>query len=98
MSVRFHRGGWAVRWRDSAGRERSRHFPYQAQTRVFDEALAEVSPAARRTDTATHGRRDGIYYDTAAGIRRHFVYRRSDGSQTTKRGFTSKRAARDARW
>jgi hypothetical protein len=36
-------------------------------------------------------------YRTAAGTRWRFVFRRSDGTQTTKRGFTSKRAARDAR-
>jgi Phage integrase, N-terminal SAM-like domain len=52
----------------------------------------------RRADTAKHGRSDGIYpYDTAGGIRWRFVYRRSDGTQTTKRGFSSQRAARDAR-
>ena len=33
----------------------------------------------------------------ASGGRWRFVYRRSDGTQTTKRGFTSERAARDAR-
>jgi integrase len=52
----------------------------------------------RRADTAKHGRSDGIYsYETAAGVRWRFVYRRSDGAQTTKRGFSSQRAARDAR-
>jgi integrase len=66
--------------------------------RVFDEALAEVSPAARRTDTARYGRSGGVYsYRTADGVRWRFVYRRSDGTQTTKRGFASERAARDAR-
>ncbi len=66
--------------------------------RAFDEALAEVSPTARRADTARHGRSGGVYaYKTADGIRWRFVYRRSDGSQTTKRGFASERAARDAR-
>lgn len=65
---------------------------------MFDEALAEVSPTARRADTAQHGRSGGVYsYSTADGIRWRFVYRRSDGSQTSKRGYTSERAARDAR-
>jgi integrase len=65
---------------------------------VFDEALAEVSPTARRADTIRHGRHGGIYaYRTASGVRWRFVYRRSDGTQTTKRGFASERAARDAR-
>jgi integrase len=98
MSARFHRGGWEVRWRDSAGKQRSRRFPEEGHARAFDEALAEVSPVARRADTARHGRSGGIYsYETAAGVRWRVVYRRSDGTQTTKRGFTSERAARDAR-
>jgi hypothetical protein len=66
--------------------------------RAFDEALTEVSPAARRADTARHGRSGGVYsYRTAAGVRWRFVYRRSDGTQTTKRGFTGERAAVAAR-
>ena len=67
--------------------------------RAFDEAIAEVSPTARAAETARHGRSGGVYsYPTAAGaVRWRFVYRRSDGTQTTKRGFTSERAARDAR-
>ena len=98
VSVSFHRNGWEARWRDADGRRRARRFGTEEAARAFDEALAEVSPTARRPDTATHGRRDGIYsYNTAAGVRWRFVYRRSDGSQTTKRGFTSERAARDAR-
>ena len=47
---------------------------------------------------ARHGRSGGVYsYRTADGLRWRFVYRRSDGTQTTKRGFMSERAARDAR-
>ena len=66
--------------------------------RAFDEALAEVSPTIRRTDTARHGRSGGVYsYPTGDGVRWRFVYRRSDGTQTTKRGFASERAARGAR-
>jgi integrase len=98
VSVRHHRGGWEVRWRDADGRQRARRFQAEEAARAFDEALAEVSPAARRTDTARHGRSGGVYsYPTAEGVRWRFVYRRTDGAQTTKRGFTSERAARDAR-
>jgi integrase len=98
MSVRFHRGGWEVRWRDASGRQRGRRFPSEDAARAFDEALAEVSPTARRADTARHGRNGGVYsYRTAGGVRWRFVYRRSDRTQTTKRGFPSERAARDAR-
>ncbi len=98
MSLSFHRGGWEVRWRDASGRRRARRFSTEEAARAFDEALAEVSPTSRRVDTARHGRSGGVYsYRTAAGVRWRFVYRRSDGTQTTKRGFASARAARDAR-
>jgi integrase len=98
MSVSFHRGGWEVRWRDADGRRRARRFGSEEAAKAFDEALAEVSPTARRTDTARHGRSGGVYsYRTVDGGRWRFVYRRSDGTQTTKRGFASERAARDAR-
>jgi integrase len=98
MSLSFNRGGWEVRWRDASGRRRARRFSTEEAARAFDEALAEVSPASRRADTARHGRSGGVYlYRTADGVRWRFVYRRSDGTQTTKRGFASERAARDAR-
>jgi integrase len=98
VSVSFHRNGWEVRWRDSEGRRRARRFDSEDAARAFDEAIANVSPTPRRADTAKQGRRDGIYsYATAAGVRWRFLYRRSDGTQTTKRDFTSERAARDAR-
>ncbi len=98
MSVRHHRGGWVVRWRDASGRRCARRLPSEEAARAFDEAIVEVSPAARRTDTARHGRGGGVYsYRTTDGVRWRFVYRRSDGAQTSKRGFTSERAARDAR-
>ncbi len=98
MSVSHHRGGWEVRWRDATGKRRARRFASEDAARAFDEAIAEISPAARRADTAKHGRSDGVYpYTTADGMRWRFVCRRSDGTQTSKRGFTSERAARDAR-
>jgi integrase len=88
MSVRLHRGGWEVRWRDAAGRQRARRFPSEVAARAFDEAIAEVSPGARRADSARHGRSGGVYsYRTAEAVRWRFVYRRSDGTRTTKRGF-----------
>ncbi len=97
VSASFHRSGWEVRWRDAAGRRRARRFPSEEGARAFDEALSEVSPAERRSDTARHGRSGGVYsYHTAAGIRWRFVYRRSDGNQTTERSYASEGAARDA--
>lgn len=97
VSVSFHRGGWEIRWRDAEGRRRARRFPTEDTARAFDAALAEISPGARRADTARHGRSGGVYsYRAADGVRWRFVYRRSDGTQTTRRGFMSERAARDA--
>ncbi|HEY1517154.1 MAG TPA: tyrosine-type recombinase/integrase [Solirubrobacteraceae bacterium] len=96
MSVRQDRGAWEVRWRDGSGTRRARRFTSEEAARAYDEALREVSPAARRSDTARGG--SGVYsYATRDGIRWRFVVRRSDGSQTSKRGFTSQRAAADAR-
>lgn len=98
MSMSHHRGGWEVRWRDAAGSRRAKRFRTEEAARAFDEALAELSPTDRRPDTALHGGSRGIYsYPTKDGVRWRFVYRRSDGTQTSKRGFTSERAARDAR-
>lgn len=96
MSVRHHRGGWEVRWRDADGRSRSKRFKSEDGARVYDEAIRDLSPVARRSDTARNG--SGVYsYSTGDGIRWRFVVRRSDSSQTSKRGFTSRRAAADAR-
>ena len=96
MSASFHRGGWEVRWRDADGRRRARRFASEEAARAFDDALAEVARPARRANTASAGRRNGVYsYKTSGGLRWRFVYRRSDGTQTSKRGFASQRAARD---
>jgi integrase len=98
MSVRFARGGWEVRWQDTSGKRRAKRFPTEEQARVFNDAMAEVAPARRRADTTGYGRNDGVYsYDTKAGPRWRFVARRSDGTQTQRRGFTSERSARDAK-
>jgi len=96
VSVSQHRGGWEVRWRDGSGARRAKRFPSEEAARAYDEALREVSPAGRRSDTRRGG--SGVYsYATREGTRWRFVVRRSDGSQTSKRGFTSQRAAADAR-
>jgi integrase len=96
MSVRHHRGGWETRWRDASGCSRSKRFKSEEAARAYDDAVREVSPTARRSDTARRG--SGVYaYSTSDGIRWRYVVRRSDGSQTSKRGFASQRAAADAR-
>jgi len=96
MSVRHHRGGWEARWRDADGRGRSKRFNSEEAARGWDEAIRELSPTARRTETARN--EPGVYsYSTRDGTRWRFVVRRSDGTQTSKRGFTSRRAAAGAR-
>jgi integrase len=97
MSVRADRGGWEVRWRDGSGRNRARRFGSEEAAQAFDAALQDLEPRDRRSP-AEYGRGGGVYsYETRRGSRWRFVYRRSDGSQTTKRGFLSEKAARDAR-
>ncbi|MBA3807254.1 MAG: tyrosine-type recombinase/integrase [Solirubrobacterales bacterium] len=97
MSVRQDRGAWEVRWRDGSGRRRAKRFDDEQAARAFDEALGEVAPIERRSDTATYGAKGGVYsYDTAQGTRWRYVFRRTDGTQTSKRGFSSQAAARTA--
>jgi integrase len=89
------KGGWEVRWRDSTGRQRSRRFTSEEAAREFDGSMHEHKRVERRD---RHGHSGGVYsYNTADTTRWRFVYRRSDGTQTTKRGFLSEKAARDAR-
>jgi integrase len=96
MSVRPDRGGWVVRWRDGLGRQRGRRFPSEDAARAFDAGLREVAPS-ERGNGATR-RTSGVYpYATGDGTRWYFKARGSEGTQVTRRGFTSERAARDAR-
>lgn len=97
MSYSFAKGAWEVRWRDSDSRQRSRRFKSEEAASAFDEALREVTPTTRRADTAAYGAQSNVYpYDTSQGRRWRYVTRRSDGKQTSKRGFTSPQAARKA--
>jgi integrase len=95
MSCSVAKGGWEVRWRDSTGRQRSRRFTSEEAAREFDGSMHEHKRVERRD---RQGHSGGVYsYATADATRWRFVYRRSDGTQTTKRGFLSEKAARDAR-
>jgi integrase len=97
VSVRPDGSRWEVRWRDESGRHRARRFASEEAARAFDEAVGDLSPTERSGAHPNLGG-GGIYpYRTASGPRWRFVARRSDGTQTTKRGFLSERAARDAR-
>jgi integrase len=96
MSVRWDRGGWEVRWRDQSRRLRAKRFKTEEAARAFDEAMLDTSPSERDARTA-RGSKGGVYsYETRRGTRWRYVLRRSDGKQTSKRGFTSQRAARNA--
>jgi uncharacterized protein YjhX (UPF0386 family) len=92
MSVQADRERWVVRWRDGSGRQRGRRFESEASARTFDAGLREVAPRERRADGAQ--RAGGVYpYPTKRGTRWYFKVRDSSGRQTTRRGFTSEKAA-----
>ncbi len=59
VSVPQDRGAWEVRWRDGSGTRRAKRVPSEEAAHAFDQALREVSPAARRSDTARGG--SGVY-------------------------------------
>ena len=97
MSYSFAKGAWEVRWRDANGWQRSRRFKEEQLAQEFDDAVNGVEPDERGGLKARHGSQGGVYpYPTAQGTRWRYVVRRSDGSQTTKRGFTSPTSARAA--
>ncbi len=96
MSRRLSKGRWEVRWRDTTGSHRSRRFPSEESAKAFDESIHDHEVAERKQ--TQYGSSGGVYqYETAAGTRWRCAVKRSDGSFTSKRGFTSKRAALDAR-
>jgi len=96
MSVHTDRGSWIVRWRDGSGRQRGKRFASEELARAFDAGVQEVGPGERRPLAASGGA--GVYpYATKAGTRWYFKARDSTGQQTTRRGFTSERAARMAK-
>lgn len=88
-----------MRWRDSSGRRRSKRFGDDERTaRIFDEAVNDVGKTDRKVAAKLPGAGGGVYpYETKQGTRWRYVARRSDGTLTSKRGFTSARAARDAK-
>jgi hypothetical protein len=98
MSCRLVEGRWEVRWRDRAGRHRSRRFRRQESAEALDEAIHDLDVSERGGASIRKQSGGGVYpYETSAGIRWRYVARRSDGSLTSKRGFVSQSAAQDAR-
>ncbi len=103
MSVHFDRvrGRWIVRWRDN-GRQRARRFAGEASALEFEASLRPPPAVVEREAVAMLEAgvidQGGVYaYETAAGTRWRFVFRQTDGSLTTRRGFQSRGAAFSAR-
>src|SRR3954447_19572474 len=112
MSVHYDpdRRRWIVRWRAAgrpraknfrvegegsalaaAARHRAKNFRVEAEARAFDASLRPPAPRAAPVG-------DGVYpYSTRQGIRFKFTFRQSDGNVSSRRGFTSRRAAVIAR-
>ena len=75
-----------------------RRFRSEEAAREFDGSLHEHRREERSRQTTRHGQSGGVYpYTTASGTMWRYVARRTDGTQTSKRGFASEKAARDAR-
>jgi integrase len=85
---------WVVRWTEG-GRKRVRRFVDEAAAREF---AATLSPKRPRAPWTAGGKGNGVYaYKTKDGVRYRFLFRQSDGTLSTRRGFTSRRAAVTAR-
>lgn len=96
MSYSLTRGSWEVRWRDANGRQRSQRFEDEAPAKAFDAAIHDQKVRARKR--TSYGSNNGVYpYQTASGTRWRCVVKRSDGTTTNKRGFTSPTAAANYR-
>ncbi len=98
MSIHFDtdRAKYVVRWNQD-GRRRVRPFSSEADAIDFDASLVPPIRSTPRAPVASAAG-DGIYaYETRAGTRYRFVFRQSDGALSTRRGFTSRRAAATAR-
>jgi integrase len=100
VSIHFDasRDRFVVRWKQD-GRRRVRRFRSEADAIAFDASLlapARRPPLAASVPTPAAG--DGIYaYETRDGTRYRFLFRQSDGRMSSRRGFTSRRAATTAR-
>ena len=96
VSVQVDRQDWMVRWRDATGRQCGRRFTSEPDARAFDSQVHSVAVAQRHADEAPQGR--GVYpYRTRHGTRWYFKTRGREGSQITRRGFLSEKAAANAR-
>jgi hypothetical protein len=86
-----------VRWTQD-GRRRIKCFDTEREAIAFDETvrIGAARPELRETERAIPEpkRGDGIYsYETAKGRCWRFTFRESDGTLSSRRGFTSRAAA-----
>ena len=98
VSVQLPRGGWEVRWRDASGRRRARRFPPRTlHARSTKRSPRSRPPLAAARPPAAAAAAVSTRTGPPTGVRWRFVYRAATAPQTSKRGFVSERAARDAR-
>jgi hypothetical protein len=86
VSVHRDRGAWVVRWRQ-AGRQHSRRFATEPEALAFEAGLSGGSGKPRSSTPYVYP------HETTAGVRWRYSYRDSRGRASSKRGFTSERAA-----
>lgn len=100
MSIHFDasRDRFVVRWKQD-GRRRVRRFHSESEAMAFDASLLRpVHPRPIPASVPPAAVGDGIYaYEIRGGTRFRFVFRQSDGTLSTRRGFPSRRAAATAR-
>ena len=98
VSIDFEPGRrrYRVRWREN-GSQRSRRFLSRADAEAFAASLQPVFEPPPIPPLADPDG-SGVYaYATTAGPRWRLLYRQSDGTLTTRRGFESRAAAVAAR-
>lgn len=98
MSVHYEadRRRFVVRWRED-GRQRSKRFRTEQEAVDFDVTIGGPMAASAEAP-ASRAAGDGVYaYATTQGLRYRFVFRQSDGSLSSRRGFASRSAAVTAR-
>ncbi|MGH2969901.1 MAG: hypothetical protein ACRDK0_12675, partial [Solirubrobacteraceae bacterium] len=96
MSVHYDpdRHRFVVLWRED-GRQRSKRFVLEDEAVAVD---ASMRAAVHVPKPSTRAGGDGVYaYATKSGVRYRFVFRLSDGTLSSRRGFVSRPAAAAAR-
>jgi hypothetical protein len=72
--------------------------PQDPEVAALERRLAELEAKLAAASEQTDAPGDGVFpYETKQGTRYGFKFRQSDGTSSTRRGFTSRRAARAAK-